>query len=76
MVHEYFVDDKKDTETWLKAINTKTSDGLTFLDFLQYNIKRGFYSVQKAEDAAIRVVSYICKNGGVYSKYKATTKCP
>ncbi len=75
-IHDYFVDEKKDPQTWIKAINTKTSDGLTFLDFLQYNIQRGFYSVKSDKDAALRVVSYICKNGGIYSKYKDTAKCP
>lgn len=75
-VHDYFVDDKKDSATWLKAINSKTSDGLTFLDFLQYNIERGYYSVESSKEAALRIVAYICKNGGVYSKYKDSAKCP
>jgi hypothetical protein len=76
VVHDYFVNDKKNLQTWLNVINTKTSDGLTFLDFLQFNIDKGFYSVKSDKDAAIRVVSYICKNGGVYSKFKDTAKCP
>jgi hypothetical protein len=27
-------------------------------------------------DAAQRIVQYLCQNGGVYSKYKDTVKCP
>lgn len=77
VVHDYFVNDKKDPQTWLKVINTKTSDGLTFLDFMQYNLGRGHYdSVKASKDAALRIVAYICKNGGVYSKYKDSAKCP
>ena len=71
-VREYFVEDHKDPETWLKAINTPTSDGYTFLDYLQYNIQRGFYSVKPSKDAALRIVAWLCKNGGVYSKYPNT----
>jgi hypothetical protein len=75
-LHDYLVGEKKDSATWLKAINTTTNDGYTFLDYMQYNISRGFYSYQKDKDAAIRVVNYLCKNGGVYNKFKDTVKCP
>ncbi len=75
-VREYFVVDHHDPETWLKTINTTTSDGYTFLDYLQYNIQRGYYSYEPDKDAALRVVAYLCKNGGVYAKYKDTAKCP
>jgi hypothetical protein len=76
VVHDYLIDEKKDFETWLKIINTKTNDGYTFLDYLQYNLDRGFYSAKKDKDAALRIVTYICKNGGVYSKLKDSSKCP
>lgn len=70
VVHDYFVDDKKDPQTWLKAINTTTSDGLTFLDFMHYNLARGHYdSVKASKDAALRIVRYLCGTGGVYSKF-------
>lgn len=75
VVHDYFVLDKKDPESWLKAINTKTSDGLTFLDFMQYSLNKGNYDSKIAGEAAQRIVAYLCKNGGVYSKYVATSKC-
>jgi hypothetical protein len=77
VVHDYFVEEKNDPQAWLKAINTKTSDGLTFLDFMQYNLQRGYYdSVKESKDAAQRIVKYLCKNGGVYSKYQDSIKCP
>ena len=76
VVHDYFVTEKKDPQAWLSAINTKTSDGLTFLDFLQYSLERGNYDSKPTGDAAKRIVSYLCQNGGVYSKYRSTAKCP
>lgn len=76
VVHDYFLNDKKDMQSWLRAINSTTSDGYTFLDFIQYNILRGNYSLKKTSDAAQRIVTYLCKNGGVYSKYKDSAKCP
>ncbi len=76
VVHDYFVTEKKDPQAWLNAINTKTSDGLTFLDFLQYSIDRGNYDSKPTGDAAKRIVSYLCQNGGIYSKYRTTSKCP
>lgn len=77
VVHDYFVNNKKDPQMWLNAINTQTSDGLTFLDFMQYNIDRiNNYSSKESMDAALRIVGYLCQNGGVYSKYKDITKCP
>lgn len=75
VVYDYFVNKKNDRETWLKAINTKTSDGMTFLDFLQYNIDQKNYGTPELMEPALRIVSYLCKNGGVYSKYAATSKC-
>lgn len=76
VVHDYFVLDKKNPEAWLNAINTKTSDGLTFLDFMQVSSQRGNYTTKPMIEAAARIVSYLCKNGGVYSKYRETSKCP
>ena len=76
VVHDYFVTEKKDPQAWLNAINTKTSDGLTFLDFLQYSLEKGNYDSKPTGDAARKIVSYLCQNGGVYSKYRATAKCP
>ena len=76
VVHDYFVLEKKDPQAWLNAINTKTSDGLTFLDFLQYSLEKGNYDSKPTGDAARKIVSYLCQNGGVYSKYRATAKCP
>jgi hypothetical protein len=75
-VREYLLEVKKDTTTWLKIINSKSSDGYTFLDYMQYNIAKGNYSLQSTIDAAHRIVQYLCQNGGVYSKYKDTVKCP
>ena len=75
-VHDYFLEEKKDLKTWLALINTKTSDGLTFLDYLQYNISKENYSSKTTLDAASRIVKYLCANGGVYSKYKDSVKCP
>lgn len=74
-VHDYFLEEKKDLKTWLALINTKTSDGLTFLDYLQYNISKGNYSSKESSEAANRIVKYLCENGGVYSKYKDSVKC-
>ena len=77
VIHDYFVDDKKDPQTWLKAINTTTSDGLTFLDFMHHLFARHHYdSVKASKDAALRIVKYICSTGGVYSKYKDSARCP
>jgi hypothetical protein len=75
-VREYLLEVKKDTTTWLKIINSKSSDGYTFLDFMQYNISYENYRLQESKDAAQRIVQYLCQNGGVYSKYKDTVKCP
>jgi len=43
---------------------------------MHYNIERGFYSVKIDRDAALRVVAWLCKNGGVYAKYKDAARCP
>lgn len=74
-VREYLLEVKKDTSTWLKIINAKTTDGLTFLDYMQFNITNGSYSTKTTQEAAKRIVLYLCNNGGVYSKYKDTVKC-
>lgn len=36
-IYKYFVKKKHDPNTWKKLINTPTKDGLTFLDYIQYN---------------------------------------
>lgn len=75
-IYEYFVEEKKDKETWLKIINTQTSDGLTFLDFLQYNINKGYYGSPATLDGAKKMIAIVCDHGGVFSKYKESAKCP
>lgn len=75
-VHDYFIENRKDRKTWLQAINTTTSDGYTFLDYLQYNVERGNYSLKRAQEAANKIITYVCRHGGVYSKYKNTVNCP
>jgi len=75
VIHDYLVDEKKDPATWLKMINTQTSDGYTFLDYMQYNVTHGYYNTKATMDAALRVVSYLCRNGGEYAHYKTKKKC-
>jgi hypothetical protein len=75
-VREYLLEVKKDTTTWLKIINSKSTDGFTFLDYMQYNISIGNYPTKETNDAAHRIVQYLCQHGGVYSIYKDTVKCP
>jgi hypothetical protein len=75
VVHDYFVTKKNDPDAWIKAINTQTSDGYTFLDFIQYNIEKNNYGTKELMDAAQRIVTYLCQNGGAYSKYKDSIKC-
>lgn len=76
VVHDFLIEEKNRPDIWLKAINSTTSDGYTFLDYLQYTIARDYYKGNGTRDAALRIISYLCKNGGMYSKYKETEKCP
>lgn len=76
IVREYLLEVKKDSSTWLKMINAHSSDGLTFLDYLQYNLEAGRYKSADSKAAANRIVQYLCKYGGVYFKYKESKKCP
>lgn len=75
-VYDYFESEKKQPDVWLRVINTKTSDGYTFLDFMQYNIAGGDYRSKATMGAALRIVSFLCQHGGVYSKYRDTARCP
>ncbi len=74
-IYEYFVEERKDPKLWLLAINTKTSDGYTFLDYLHYNFLRGNYASGPLTDAANRIIAYVCAHGGEYSKYKDSKSC-
>jgi hypothetical protein len=76
VVHDILVDKKHSPETWLKAINTTTSDGYTFLDYIQYKYNNGDYDRSEYNEAAKRIITYVCQNGGVYSKFKESAKCP
>jgi hypothetical protein len=76
VIHDYLVDEKNDPATWLKMINTQTSDGYTFLDYMQYNIAHNHYSSKASMDVALRVVDYLCKHGGEYAHYRDTVHCP
>jgi hypothetical protein len=76
VVKKYLLEVKHDKTTWYKIINSKSTDGFTFLDYLQYNIDRGNYSTTETIEAVQRIVSYLCSNGGEYNTYKSTSKCP
>lgn len=75
VVYEYFLEEKNDQQAWLNAINTKTHDGYTFLDYIQYNFEKKNYDSPSLTAAASRIVDFLCKNGGTYSKYSGTKKC-
>jgi len=75
-VRDYLLEVMNDKTSWSQIINTKSSDGLTFLDYMHYNISIGNYLLPQTKDAASRIVRYLCQHGGVYSKYKDTVKCP
>ena len=75
-VYKYFVKKKNSPETWTKLINTPTKEGMTFLDYIQYNVVKNQYSTTETMDAAQRVVRDLCSKGGVYAKYQATMQCP
>lgn len=76
-IHDYFFEKYKSpseaNELWLKTINTTTSDGYTFLDYLQFNMDD--YTTDASKKAVSNIVSYLCKNGGVYNKYKGKNSC-
>ena len=74
-IHDYFVNERKDPALWVKAINTQSTDGLTFLDYIQYNIQTENYKTPRTMSAALRMASYLCKHGGVYFKYKESKTC-
>ena len=75
-VHKYFVKKKNSPETWTRLINTPTKDGMTFLDYIQYNVLKNQYNTTPTMDAAQRIVRYLCSKGGVYAKYQTTMQCP
>jgi len=75
-VKEYLLEVKNDKTSWPQIINTKSTDGLTFLDYLQLGKSRGKYSTPSTIAAADRIIKYLCQHGGVYSKYKNSVKCP
>lgn len=74
-IYEYFLEERNDKEAWLGIINTKSSDGYTFLDYLQYHFDNKHFSNPSLAAAANRIVEFVCKNGGTYSKYSQTSKC-
>ena len=75
-VYKYFVKKKNSPETWTRLINTPTKEGMTFLDYIQYNVLKNHYSTTPTMDAAQRIVRDLCSKGGVYAKYQATMQCP
>ena len=78
-IHDYFFkkypDPAEAGDLWLKTINTQTSDGYTFLDYMQRQIDIGNYPTEETMTAARRIVSYLCSNGGVYNYYNKTNSC-
>lgn len=79
-IHDYLLERNENSphpeETWLKAINTPTSDGFTFLDYMKITLDRDYYSTPKTREAALYIIRYLCKTGGVYLKYKNVAKSP
>jgi len=74
-VREYLLEVKNDKTSWPQIINTKSIDGLTFLDYMHNNNKSGYYNAPALSAASNRIINYLCQHGGVYSKYKDTVKC-
>lgn len=74
-IHDFLIEERNDPALWLKMINTPTDQGFTFLDYLKYSYDQN-YTLKHTQEAANRIIAYVCKNGGVYSKYKDSAKCP
>jgi hypothetical protein len=75
-IHDFLIEERNDPDTWMKMINTPTDQGFTFLDFIKYNEDRNNYKLKETQEASNRIMLYVCKNGGNYSKYKDSAKCP
>lgn len=72
--YKYYSKKRKDPSLFVKAINAKNTNGETFLDYVEHEMKRGKYATQAAVDAANRIIEFACSVGAVYSKYDK--KCP
>jgi hypothetical protein len=75
IIHKYYIVKRKEPKIWLEVINTKNTEGDTYLDYIEVLRDKNLYNTPEGQECMNNLISFACKTGGVYSKYPAKT-CP
>jgi len=66
---------KKENPTlWEKIVNSKNTNGETYLDFIETLDDQEEFNTDSTKECAKKLIEFACKTGGKYSKYDK--KCP
>jgi hypothetical protein len=75
IVHKYYAVKRKDPAMWQQIINTKNTNGETYLDYIEHLLRKNVYSTDESKACVAKLVSFACSTGAVYSKYPEKS-CP
>ena len=54
---------------FIDAVNAKNTAGMTLLDYIHFNLKKGVFATADSKIQVGKVRKCVCEHGGVYSKY-------
>jgi hypothetical protein len=75
IIHKYYTVKRKEPALWLKVINSKNTDGETYLDYIEKVRDHNLYNTTEAKECVNQLIRFACKTGAVYSKVK-NISCP
>ncbi len=75
IIYKYYTIKRKEPKLWLEVINSKNSNGETYLDYIDKLIQKNSFYNDDSKACVSQLVDFACKTGGLYSKTK-NKNCP
>lgn len=69
-MYNYIMKKHKKESIFTNAVNALNTDGMTVLDYIEFNLNNGEFSTADSKVQIAKVKEFVCSHGGVYSKYK------
>lgn len=74
IVYKYYNIKRKDLKMWQEVINSKNTNGETYLDYIESLNNKNAYSTPESKKCVGNLVNFACSTGAIYSKY-SDKKC-
>lgn len=69
-MYNYIMKRHKNEQIFTDAVNAQNTDGMTVLDYIQFNLDNGEFSTADSKIQVGMIRDFVCTHGGIYVQYK------